>query len=165
MKVRVSGTWKDGKPYVRVSGVWRNVKEGFVRVAGAWEIFYSIFSRLNSTLNIGAGNDIGGAFYGYNNAPNIPSWNAGSISNAITSTGHRLYGFTWRPGSAQVAFTLAGDQRGLVGRTLTFAGRTGVIAGATYYPDNFAVINEPYTQCIFNMSSAMPSSGSSNLVF
>lgn len=34
--VRVSGTWRDAEPYVRVNNVWRLCESEHVRVGGAW---------------------------------------------------------------------------------------------------------------------------------
>lgn len=37
---RVSGTWRDTFPKVKVSGTWRIVTEGWVKVSGTWRKFY-----------------------------------------------------------------------------------------------------------------------------
>lgn len=41
---RVSGVWKELDPRVNIGGVWKNVSEGYVKVAGVWERFYTRFN-------------------------------------------------------------------------------------------------------------------------
>jgi hypothetical protein len=44
MFTKVGGTWRQSAPSVRVGGTWRTVQNGWVRVAGVWQQFYSGFS-------------------------------------------------------------------------------------------------------------------------
>lgn len=39
--IKVGGTWKEINPKVKVSGAWKNLDSGWVRVSGTWRQFYS----------------------------------------------------------------------------------------------------------------------------
>lgn len=37
LNVKVSGAWKEGKPYVKVNGAWKEATKVYVKVNGAWK--------------------------------------------------------------------------------------------------------------------------------
>lgn len=44
MHAKVSGTWREVNPSVKVSGTWETVQNGYVKVSGTWEEFYTNFA-------------------------------------------------------------------------------------------------------------------------
>ena len=41
---RFGGTWREGKPYVKVGGVWKEAQYGYVRVGGVWRQWFANFN-------------------------------------------------------------------------------------------------------------------------
>lgn len=52
--VRVSGTWRDAEPYVRVSNAWRLCESEHVRVGGAWRETWKYFPFEFYTIGTGS---------------------------------------------------------------------------------------------------------------
>jgi hypothetical protein len=43
INIKVGGTWRSARPYIKVGGVWQTVQTGWIKVAGVWQKFYQNF--------------------------------------------------------------------------------------------------------------------------
>lgn len=133
INVKVGGTWRSARPWVKVSGTWQGVKSGWVKVSGVWQQFYS-YSLLTATMTESSWDDGVNEEIGYNVGRPF-----GSLSPSTMDTGYlvrALYDFG-PVGSVNQSNILIGGFGADPGATGVFStvdvnGTTKTAASATY---------------------------------
>jgi len=133
-KVKIGGVWKDGGPFVKISGAWKVPESIFNKVDGVWKQSFlqggKIDSAFNTTIGTGANNAIYNAISGYSDSRIIiggffTDWNGTAVPRMarISSTGVLDTTFNTNigtgPNGIVYDFAIYSDNRVIVGHSGT----------------------------------------------